>query len=114
MNSTLGSVVPLAMFLQRPTPLPKPRETPHTSNDPTVVVFRFKSEIKPYRWSKLSFPDLKIIILALFSHIANNFRELFLVDIDLLMAQAQTSDILDNEGKEKKDKRVVFFFYFNA
>ena len=30
------------------------------------------------------------------------------------MAQAQTSDILDNEGKEKKDKRVVFFFYFNA
>ena len=26
------------------------------------------------------------------------------------MAQAQTSDILDNEGKEKKDNRVVFFF----
>ena len=30
------------------------------------------------------------------------------------MAQAQTSDILDNEGKEKKDKRVVFFFLFQC
>ena len=30
--------------VHRPPPLPKPRETPHTSNGPTVAIFRFKSE----------------------------------------------------------------------
>ena len=31
-----------------PHPLLKPRETPHTSNGPTVAVFRFKSENKKH------------------------------------------------------------------